>query len=63
MQITVSNNGRGVASAELVHDTDHGPVIWLQTNADGCYIPVDQLNEFIEGLQAIAAGTAPTEAA
>jgi hypothetical protein len=43
-QINVFNNGRDVASAELIHE-EHGPVIWLQTNANGCYIPVDRLDE------------------
>jgi hypothetical protein len=54
-QIAVLNQGRDTASAELVNDTDHGPVIWLQTNADGCYIPVDRLDEFIDGLKKVAA--------
>ena len=42
------------AGAELIDDKDQGPVIWLQTTANGCYIPVDRLDEFIEGLKAAA---------
>ncbi|MFF8590034.1 hypothetical protein ACF061_01100 [Streptomyces sp. NPDC015220] len=43
-----------VAGAELINDKDQGPVLWLQTSPDGCYIPVDRLDEFIAGLQAAA---------
>ena len=51
-----------VAGAELIEDKDQGPVIWLQTSPDGCYIPVDRLAEFIDGLQSVAAGKAPADA-
>jgi hypothetical protein len=43
-----------VAGAELIEDKNQGPVLWLQTSANGCYIPVDRLDEFIEGLKRAA---------
>lgn len=52
-----------VAGAELINDKDQGPVIWLQTTADGCYIPADRLDEFIDGLKATAAGRTANHAA
>jgi hypothetical protein len=51
-QIEIFNNGRVAATAELVPDIDHGPAIWLQSD---CYIPVAQLDEFIDGLKKVAA--------
>jgi hypothetical protein len=42
------------AGAELIEDKDQGPVLWLQTTANGCYIPVDRLDEFVAGLTAAA---------
>ena len=42
------------AGAELIDDKDQGSVLWLQTTANGCYIPVDRLDEFIAGLKAVA---------
>jgi hypothetical protein len=44
-----------VAGAELIEDEKQGPVLWLQTSPSGCYIPVDRLDEFIEGLKTVAA--------
>ncbi|MEU5477521.1 hypothetical protein [Streptomyces mirabilis] len=46
---------RDIAGAELINDKNQGPVIWLQTSPDGCYIPVDRLAEFIDGIKATAA--------
>lgn len=43
-----------VAGAELIQDKDQGPVLWLQTSPNGCYIPLDRLHEFIEGLKGAA---------
>lgn len=51
----VINNGRVAATAELVHDTSNGPVVWVQGD---CYIPVDQLDQFIDGLRNTAGQTA-----
>ncbi|MFL4904880.1 hypothetical protein ACJ6WF_17235 [Streptomyces sp. MMS24-I2-30] len=48
-----------VAGAELIEDKDWGPVIWLQTTANGCYIPIDRLTEFVQGLHAVAEGKTP----
>lgn len=50
----VTNHGRVAATAELVHDADYGPAIWLQGD---CYIPVDQLDKFIDGLKSTAGQT------
>ncbi|MFF1544137.1 hypothetical protein [Streptomyces sp. NPDC058291] len=61
MEINVFNNGRDVASAELIHEK-YGPVIWLQTGVDGAYIPVDQLDEFIAGLKNVAASNTTASA-
>ena len=36
---------------ELIEDKDHGPVLWVQSGFDGCYVPVDRLDEFIAGLK------------
>ncbi|MGZ0231175.1 hypothetical protein [Streptomyces sp. CPS1] len=44
-----------IAGAELIEDKDQRPVLWLQTSPNGCYIPVDRLTEFIEGLRGAAA--------
>ncbi|WP_405964781.1 hypothetical protein OG713_34595 [Streptomyces sp. NBC_00723] len=51
-----------VAGAELIDDKDQGPVIWLQTTANGAYIPVDRLDEFIAGLKNVAASTTTASA-
>jgi hypothetical protein len=45
-----------VAGAEVINDKTQGPVLWLQTSPNGCYIPVDRLDEFIAGLKNTAAG-------
>ncbi|MFD8919401.1 hypothetical protein ACFV0Y_16480 [Streptomyces sp. NPDC059569] len=50
-----------IAGAEPINDRKQGPVIWLQTSANGCYIPTGCLNEFINGLRGIAKA-AETEA-
>ena len=44
-----------IAGVELINDKKQGPVLWLQTSPDGCYIPVARLAEFIDGLKATAA--------
>jgi hypothetical protein len=46
---------RDYVITERIEDKDHGPVLWLQTSNNGCYIPVDRLAEFIDGLKATAA--------
>ena len=49
---------RDTAGAEFIDSAEQGPVVWLQTTANGCYIPVARLAEFIEGLQNVAADKA-----
>jgi hypothetical protein len=39
------------AGVEGLTDRKQGPVVWLQTSNDGCYVPVDRLDEFIAGLR------------
>jgi hypothetical protein len=51
---------RDIAGVELVQDKDHGPVLWLQTSPNGCYISVARLAEFIDGLQKTAAAARTT---
>ncbi|MFE0220667.1 hypothetical protein ACFW0U_07320 [Streptomyces albidoflavus] len=41
-------------SAELINDKEIGPVVWLQTSLNGCYVPVAQLDKVIEGVKGIA---------
>ncbi|MER5694873.1 hypothetical protein ACWDBO_31185 [Streptomyces mirabilis] len=52
-----------IADAELINDKNQGPVIWLQTSPDGCYIPVARLAEFIDGLKATAAAETAADSA
>lgn len=52
-----------IAGVELINDKKQGPVLWLQTSPDGCYIPVGQLGEFIDGLKATAAAETASDAA
>lgn len=47
--------GRDSVDVQRVEDAAHGPVLWLQSGFDGCYIPVDRLDEFIAGLKTTAA--------
>lgn len=46
-----------IAGAELINDKNQGPVLWLQTSPDGCYVPVGRLDEFIDGLRKVAAAS------
>lgn len=59
-QIEILNNGRVAATAELVHDAAQGPAVWVQSD---CYIPVARLDEFIDGLRAVAASATASDAA
>ncbi|MDQ0809909.1 hypothetical protein QFZ63_001623 [Streptomyces sp. B3I7] len=44
-----------VAGAERIEDREQGSVLWLQTSPNGCYIPVNRLDEFIAGIKKAAA--------
>ncbi|WP_431040020.1 hypothetical protein [Streptomyces sp. P9-1] len=46
---------KDIAGVEFIQDPTQGPVLWLQTSPDGCYIPTERLDEFIEGLKRAAA--------
>lgn len=45
-----------VVGAERINDKTQGHVLWLQTSPNGCYIPIDRLDEFVAGLKNAAAG-------
>ncbi|MDT0608784.1 hypothetical protein [Streptomyces lancefieldiae] len=47
-----------VAGVEFINDAEQGPVLWLQTTPNGCYIPTARLAEFIDGLKNTADQTA-----
>lgn len=49
-----------IAGAEPINDAKQGPVIWLQTTPNGCYIPVARLAELVSGLQDVAMDAAHT---
>jgi hypothetical protein len=53
-------NGPGGAKSDFLHidrieDNEHGTVLWLQSGIDGCYIPIDQLDDLIAVLKRAAA--------
>ena len=50
-----------IAGAEPINDAKQGPVVWLQTSPDGCYIPIARLAEFVSGLQDVAIAAAHAE--